>query len=71
MVYIPIEQRQLAIQGVKPFQKRLHDQTWSRTPIASSIVVGTEPVTVNLRTLCYNLKKGGEIWYIYPSDKGN
>ena len=73
MVYIPIEQRQLARQGVKPFKKGLHDQTWNRTPIAStsSIAVGSEPETVKQRTLCYNLKKGGEIWYIYPSNKGN
>ncbi len=81
-LYAPTERRvvkfgiythraKLARQGVKPFLKRLHDQTWNRTPTASSKAVGIEPETVKQRTLCYNLKKGGEIWYIYPSNKGN
>jgi hypothetical protein len=69
LVYIPIEQ--LSRQGVKPFQKKeLHDQAWNRTPMLSSIAVAIEPETEKQRTSRYNLKKGGEIWYIYPSNKG-
>jgi hypothetical protein len=52
-------------------KKRLHDQTWNRTPVASSTAVGIEPETVKQGTSCCNLKKNGEIWYIYPSNKGN
>ena len=48
-------------------KKELHDQAWNRTPMVSSIAVGIEPETVKQRTSRYNLKKGGEIWYIYPS----
>ena len=39
----------------------------TETPMASSIAVGNEPETEKQRTSRYNLKKGGEIWYIYPS----
>ena len=72
MVYMPIEQRQLAETRRETISKKeLHDQTWNRTPIAYGIAVGIEPETVKQRTSRYNLKKGGEIWYIYPSRKGN
>ena len=70
MVYIPIEQ--LARQGVKPFQKRnFMTKPGIETPMASSIAVGNEPETEKQRTSRYNLEKGGEIWYIYPSNKGS
>jgi hypothetical protein len=51
-------------------KKELHDQAWNRTPMLSSIAVAIEPETEKQRTSRYNLKKGGEIWYIYPSNKG-
>ena len=69
MVYIPIEQRQLAETRRETISKKeLHDQTWNRTPIVYLQWHLNPPLWIT-RTLCYNRKKDGESQYIYLSNK--